>query len=95
MSKRLAFLLPLLLIFGCSGDDSTSSPTEMNTVTVEVHDSFFQPRSVRVNPGTTVRWVLQGSMTNHTTTENNGLWDSGFVFPGTGRQLPTYFYVGR
>lgn len=43
-------------------------------------DNAFSPRSVTVQPGDTVRWVLQGSAVGHTVTDNTGAFDSGMVF---------------
>jgi plastocyanin len=89
----LFLLVLLLLIAGCSGDDSTSSepPVDTNVVTVSVRDNFFEPKSIRVNPGTTVRWVMRGSMSNHTVTENEGRFNSGFVFRQDGATFQRTF----
>ena len=51
---------------------------------VEILDDAFVPKSVTIEPGVTVRWVLRGNRSNHTTTEINASWDSGFVFSSTG-----------
>jgi plastocyanin len=95
MSKEWILYLVLLLlsIAGCGGDDSTSTqpPEGNNVVTISVQDNFFEPRSVRVSPGTTVRWVMRGSMTNHTVTANNGMFDSGFVFRREGDSFERNF----
>ncbi len=70
---------------GCGGH---SSPTESRTsppmgpagtTAVEVGDNFFNPSSVRVHAGDTVRWTLVGQMTNHTVTDTGGAFDSGFL----------------
>lgn len=39
-------------------------------------------------PGGIVRWVMRGAMPDHTTTEQNGLWNSGAVFTANGAAAP-------
>lgn len=85
-----------LLVTACSGgSDSPSAPPPQppppsnDVVVVNVDDNFFDPKSVQIEPGQTVRWVLRGRMTNHTVTERSDLdgtesWDSGFVFQQEG-----------
>jgi plastocyanin len=41
-----------------------------------LHDSFYAPLTIRVSPGSTVRWVNQ-AFHRHTVTSSTGLWDSG------------------
>ncbi len=89
-----------LVVVACGGGGG-GSPTEPpppppppptgSVTTVNVIDNEFDPRSVTVEPGETVRWVLQGNMTNHTTTEQNGRWDSGFVFTSLGASFERTF----
>ena len=66
------------------GGSSYKSPTEPGPsgqqVTIEVMDSSFSPKSVQINPGDTVVWVLRSSMFNHTVTDTGGAFDSGFAF---------------
>lgn len=76
--------LPLLLLACSSGSDSPSAPPPPppptgNVVVVNVDDNFFDPIRVQIEPGQTVRWVLRGNMLNHTTTELDGEWESGFL----------------
>ncbi len=47
---------------------------------VDVLDNSFQPKSITIQPGDTVRWTLRGSDPTHTTTAMAGNWDSGFAF---------------
>jgi plastocyanin len=81
-------ILSLLALVSCGGG---SSPTQNNMAppsgtmtTVSVGDNFFSPQSVTVNPGDTVKWVLTGSNTMHTVTDNGGAFNSGMVFTSTG-----------
>ncbi|MFP3939558.1 MAG: hypothetical protein ACLF0P_04570 [Thermoanaerobaculia bacterium] len=80
-----------LLLAGCGGGGGDGSPTAPpnpdpgpGAATVEVHDSFFEPRSVTIEPGTTVRWVRRGQLSNHTVTARDGSFDSGFAFGQSG-----------
>lgn len=75
----------------CSGDNSTNKNDEARVVTISVEDSFFDPKSVTIQPGTTVRWILRGNMADHTVTENNGAFDSGFRFRNAGDQFERTF----
>ncbi|MFQ5603972.1 MAG: cupredoxin domain-containing protein [bacterium] len=52
-----------------------------DTVNVSMIDNFFSPRDVTVKPGATVRWRNVGLMP-HTTTSDDGIWDSGKVDSG-------------
>lgn len=74
--------LTLLLACSSGGSDSPSAPPPPptgNVVEVAVDDNFFEPQSVKIEPGDTVRWVLRGNLLNHTTTELDGEWASGFL----------------
>jgi len=53
-------------------------------VIVQVLDNSFNPQSVTVNPGDTVRWVMAGSAAGHTVTDEGGVFDSGFAFGHSG-----------
>lgn len=44
-------------------------------------DNFFDPQVDTVTAGTTVVWENQGGLV-HTSTSDDGLWDSGNVSPG-------------
>ncbi len=58
---------------------SPSSPTG-DTVTVAMKDNFFEPRDVTLSPGTTIVWPNVGERP-HTSTSDDGLWDSGTINP--------------
>jgi plastocyanin len=89
----LVFTIVLLTIFSCGGDNSTGNNNSggNQVVTISVDDNFFSPKSVTIQPGTTVRWVLNGNMSNHTVTENNGAFDSGFRFQNSGDRFERTF----
>jgi plastocyanin len=76
---------------------STESPTTI--ITVGAYDNRFEPRTINVQPGTTVRWVNQGKHA-HTVTAHNQSWDSGDIAPGqsysaTFKRPGTYTYYCR
>ena len=76
---------------------SAARPT--TTASVGAYDDYFQPKTINVQPGTTVRWVNYGKHT-HTVTSKDGRWDSGDIPPGasytvTFRTPGTYYYYCR
>jgi plastocyanin len=50
-------------------------------VTIEDFDFNPGPQGVAVPPGTTITWTNNGPSV-HTTTSDNGVWDSGNLNPG-------------
>ena len=76
--KRLLYLATLsmtaLLVFA----PAASAQDEM---TVSIQDNFFEPEQLTVAPGTTVTWVNDGAVP-HTSTADDGAWDSGTLQPG-------------
>lgn len=59
-------------------------PADPNVVTVNLSEFAFSPRQVTVDPGQTVRWVLQGTDPTHTVTALDGRFNSGAAFRSTG-----------
>jgi plastocyanin len=57
----------------------SSKPTTVTTVVA--YDNYFEPKSINVRPGTTVRWVNKGKHP-HTATSDDDRWDSGDIAPG-------------
>ena len=72
---RLTVLLVLLL-----GMLAGAPPGSAATVTVVVDGMAFSPANRSVAQGATVVWDFRES--GHTTTSNQGFWDSGFKAPG-------------
>ena len=69
------------------------------TVAVAIQDNAFQPPTISVQPGSTVRWTNNGSH-NHTVTAQDNSWDSGDIAPGatysaTFQRPGTYAYYCR
>lgn len=73
---------------GGGGSDGPTAPPPPppggSVVTVEVDEFSFEPRTVTIEPGQTVRWVFRGQDTTHTVTARDGAFDSGFVFQSQG-----------
>jgi plastocyanin len=87
----------LLAACGGGGGGGGGNPTDPpppgggTVVTVELDEFTFQPRSVTVEPGQRVRWVLRGSDTTHTVTALDGSFDSGFAFNTPGATFERAF----
>ncbi len=65
----------------CQGEGAP--PPDSTTVLVEVRDNSYSPKQVAIAAGDTVRWVMRGNNLNHTVTEMNNAFDSGFAFQAT------------
>jgi plastocyanin len=63
------------------GPPTPAYPRPGATATVGAYDNYFQPTTINVPPGTTVRWMNYG-MHSHTVTSTTGLFDSGDLKPG-------------
>ena len=91
--KRLLYLAILsmaaLLI-------STPALSAQDDMTVSIQDFSFSPSQITVAPGTKVTWTNEGP-SPHTTTADDGSWDSGTLQQGedfsfTFDQPGTYTY---
>jgi plastocyanin len=68
---------------GTPSPTPSPSPTSMCppvTIDVGIQGFAFTPNLLSIFPGTTVRWTNFDS-TNHTSTSNDGSWDSGIISP--------------
>lgn len=76
--KRLLYLAILsmaaLLVFA-------PAASAQDDMTVSIQDFSFNPGQITVAPGTTVTWVNDGQA-SHTTTADDGSWDSGTLQQG-------------
>jgi plastocyanin len=72
-------ILGVLVIADGSAAASGSRPAA--DVAVSVDDNFYDPADVVVNVGDTVTWTNIG-LDVHTTTADDGSWDSGDLQPG-------------
>ncbi len=74
----------------------TANANPAKTARVDMRDNYLQPARLTIRPGTTVRWVNFGDG-DHTTTSDDGLWNSGEMRPGdsytaTFHRQGTYHY---
>ena len=80
---RVGLLVILVGGYACSGNSTEPSGTSNNpsnqpTNAVAIRDFSFNAATLRVSPGTQVRWTNQGQ-SDHTATSDAGLWDSGLI----------------
>lgn len=77
-------------IFGGEDDDRSGRPARggdarapetARVVEVPISSFSFAEEELRIEPGTTVRWVNKDPVA-HTTTSDEGLWDSALLGPG-------------
>jgi len=62
----------------------TPPPSSSQLHIVQVNDDSYSPKSITIQPGDTVRWVLNGNSLVHTVTAKDGSFDSGSVFTSKG-----------
>lgn len=77
----LSMLATLLLGMGGAWRETSLASNQTQTVDVAIRNFAFQPQTITVPVGTTVRWTNQDSVA-HTSTSNNGVWDSGNLRQG-------------
>ncbi|MFY9824077.1 MAG: plastocyanin/azurin family copper-binding protein [Thermoanaerobaculia bacterium] len=94
-------LTTVLIALACGGGGGYKSPTAPGTpttpktVVVTVSDDMYSPKSININPGDTVQWVLApSSLTTHTVTDAGGAFDSGFIFTSAGVTFSHTFAQG-
>lgn len=91
------FACSMMLVAGCSKSNSTSPYSYGNggtnsTTTVTMPNLTFSPASLTIARHTTVTWY-NNSGTGHTSTSDNGLWDSGNI-PAGASKTTTFDSVG-
>jgi len=74
----LVLAVTAMLSAACPLDD-ISAPAE-GTVFVQMRDSFFQPQTVTVPRGRSVRWTNDGAMV-HSVVSDSGLFHSDLMSP--------------
>ena len=88
-----------LLYCGGGGGGGSSSPTDpqppqSSVHIVQVKDNSYDPKTLTIQPGETVRWVLSGSSPDHTVTAKDGSFDSGTAFRTPGATFEHRFDTG-
>jgi plastocyanin len=95
--RALGLLTLALTVTYCGGGGGGSSPSEPppgggpQVIVVQVRDNTYEPRTVTISPGDTVRWVFSGPSTTHTVTARDGSFDSGAIFTGPGTSFERRF----
>ncbi len=83
--KRLAYLLTalsiLVLLVFVAAAGAQQQETAQDEVVVTIEDGYFDPADIVIASGTTVWWVNEGDYP-HNVTADNGLFDSGTLYPG-------------
>ena len=92
MNRRIAFIgIPCFIIAACFSDHVTSSgDADINTLcgtnpgpnVVQIRNLSFQPAQLNVAAGTRVTWA-NCDEDIHSSTSDNGVWDSGSLSPRT------------
>lgn len=86
LATRRAFLaLPFAVLIAVVGV-AVANPVRADTAHVTIVDYQFEPITITVSAGTTVVWTNQGP-SEHTSTSDNGVWDSGFLQAGQSFQF--------
>ncbi len=83
ISKRLAGLVALLSLALLMVAPNAAAQSTQKEATVAIRDFYFEPSQLIIEPGTTVRWVNEGT-TQHTVlaTSPAGTFLSGTLNPG-------------
>ena len=62
------------------GEGPAPTQARVTVSRVRMINFAFKPKSITINRGTKVRWVVREG--THSTTSNTGLWDSGVLSAG-------------
>lgn len=86
-------VMAALSIASCGGGGSspTAPSSTPQLVVIQVKENSYEPKSVTIQPGDTVRWEMCGSDPTHTVTDAGGAFDSGTAFTAVGRTFERRF----
>ena len=76
---------------GGGGPTAPPPPTQPQVHIIQLNDFSYTPKSIQIEPGDTVRWVLSGADRTHTVTAVNGAFNSGVVFTAAGATFERRF----
>ncbi len=81
--RRLATAVALAALFVLSGmpAEAQDPAGDAHGASVSAIDNVFTPEIVRIEPGQTVEWTMDGR-SPHTVQADDGSWDSGNLEPG-------------
>ncbi|AGK61150.1 Plastocyanin [Archaeoglobus sulfaticallidus PM70-1] len=99
MRKAMFILALVMLLSGCAKPQAPSQAqqpqAQQSVVEVKIRDFAFDPETVRISPGTTVRWVNEDNA-RHTVTFEDGVASGdlkkGDTFERTFSEKGTYNY---
>ena len=74
-------LMVVVAVSGCTMQNQTSQNQTPAANTVNIKNMAFNPSTITVQMGTTVKWVNMDN-TAHTVTSDNGVFDSGNMDKG-------------
>ena len=77
----LSMLIALLLGAGGTWRQASFASNQAQTIDVAIRGFAFQPNTITIPVGTTVRWTNEDSAI-HTATSDDGIWDSGNLSRG-------------
>jgi len=91
----------LLAVGACGNDDGGEGPrpvptddaedlTGQATVEVTARDNVFEPKEIRIDPGTTVRWSNQGRNDHNVLDASAGWSDATPLPPGFGAETEDF-----
>jgi plastocyanin len=88
--KRLACLIAMLsMVCLLTFVPIAGAQQDQGVVPVSIQDGYFDPADVTVASGTTVMWTNEGNQP-HTVTSDDGLFDSGVLYPGDSYWVTLY-----
>jgi plastocyanin len=91
MTKRIMLLVGLvagaLLLAACSGSSSDETTTTAGVPAggdgeVSIENFAFGPNDITVSVGDTITWTNDEASISHTTTSDDGVWNSDLLGPG-------------
>jgi plastocyanin len=85
-ATMLCVLVVLALATAVAQEQQGEETAQGDVVRVAIRDNYFDPSDIVVAPGTTVEWVNEGQ-NPHSVTADNGLFDSGLLYPGESYQV--------
>ena len=91
MTKRIMLLVGLvagaLLLAACSGSSSDETTTTAGVPAggdgeVSIENFAFGPNDITASVGDTITWTNDEASISHTTTSDDGVWNSDLLGPG-------------
>ncbi len=76
--KGMSLILLLLTLVSSVSLSICVDQLQQTVRTIEIKDFSFQPDSITVPVGTTIRWI-NGDQVSHTVTSNDGKFDSSAI----------------